>query len=187
MTTTPEVRAAHLDAVIALTGGTAHNTFQWAAANQIDLPTAFDLTDAEFAELQHRAKTAHTTIPLVDQWQVQLDANTETMHNAARDNVTLAVRLLAAGFRKFYPEAARITLSESDQGSWLRVDAVIDANDEPYDNWDFPKSWDLASYLEWDHLDASPHLRSSDNYGPDGLKAGSDGTYYIDIAGALTD
>jgi hypothetical protein len=118
-------------------------------------------------------------------WQRQLDLATERAVAAAEDSVKAAVLLLAYGARECLPKAARIYLSESDQGEWLWVDDIdgIDTSDESQSI--LQRSFDdhygpAASCLYIAHLDASPYLHADlDDDGTD------NGRYYIDIQEAL--
>lgn len=115
-------------------------------------------------------------------WQRQLDLATERAIAAAEDSVKAAVLLLAAGARECLPDAARIYLSESDQGEWLWVDCIDgDGDDDTKGYREFEDTYGpAANCLYVAHLEASPYLHADlDDDGTD------NGRYYIDIQEAL--
>jgi hypothetical protein len=114
----------------------------------------------------------------VQHYQRQLEEATTRSIAAAEDSVKAAVLLLAYGARECLPEAARIYLSESDQGEWLWVDAIDDRDSHlsRFEDTYGP----AANCLYVAHLEASPYLHADlDDDGTD------NGRYYIDIQEAL--
>lgn len=114
-------------------------------------------------------------------WQRQLDLATARSVAAAEDSVKAAVMLLAYGARECLPKAARINLSESDQGEWLWVDDIDGRHSPAVGTFDDTYGH-AASCLYVAHLETSPYLHAA--LGAGGIDQGH---YYIDIQEALSE